>query len=288
MRVEQWTDVVTSHGEGPVWWADQSLRLVDMLAGEFVVIADGLVQERTRVGSIAAMVRPTTDGHTLVARERDVVVLDSQHRSVRSITLPIPDGVRLNEGCCTPEGDLLVGSMAYGQTPGAGSLYRVTPSGTVELALGAVTVSNGIGFTRDGSRCYYVDSAAARVDLLTFDNAGAVVERRVFATVSDGVPDGLVVDSEDGVFVAIWGGARIDHFDRHGRRDGVIPLPVSQPTACTLGGEDGSTLYISTSRFGLADSDAGRAGAVFRCTVDAQPARRELFGSASPGGDAAA
>lgn len=278
MRAEQWTDVITHHGEGPVWWPDQTLRLVDMLSGEVVTVADGEVTERTTVGSIAAVVRPAGQRELVVARERDVVILNSDAHVMRTFPLPVPDGVRLNEGCCTPEGDLIVGSMAYNQTPGAGSLYRVSVRGQVETILTGVTVSNGIGFTRDASRCLYIDSAAARVDALTFDDAGILVDRRPFATIDDGVPDGLVVDADGGVFVAVWGGARVDHFDRDGNRDAVIELPVAQPTACTLGGHDGRILYVTSSRYCLPDSDTSQAGAIFRCEVGVTAARVEVFG----------
>lgn len=265
---ERATDVVTYHGEGAVWF-DDGLRLVDMLAGAVLALdeATGTVT-RTDVGSpVAACVRPRTSGGFVVATERELVLFGTAGREWASPALW--DGhVRFNEGSCDPLGRFLCGSMSYGGDEGAGVMWRLEPDRTVTRLFGGLTISNGLGYSADGQLAFYVDTPTRRVDV--FDVvAGELRDRRPFAVVPEGpgAPDGLTVDADGGVWVALFGGSAVHHYGPDGRLADVVEVDATQVTSCTLGGSDLSTLYITTSRENVGDDEQPAAGSVFRAEV---------------------
>ncbi len=120
---------------------------------------------------------------------------------------------------------------------------------------------------------YYVDSPMRRIDMFDYDPAvGEAFQRRVFADLSafDGVPDGLTVDADGYVWVAIWGGGVLRRFAPDGSQDAVLPVPVSQPTSCAFGGPGMSDLYVTTARVGLTEAEL-KAAAPGRPPAPAQP-----------------
>jgi sugar lactone lactonase YvrE len=156
--------------------------------------------------------------------------------------------------------------MAYDVTPGAGTLDRLDADGAVSVVLEAVTISNGLAWTPDGRTAYYVDSPTKGIDVLDYDAEAGLTERRPFVTVAEhhGLPDGLTVDREGGVWVAFFGGSAVRRFGPAGTLEEVLDLPVTQPTACTFGGDGLDELYITTSRENLPDDEQPQAGSVFR------------------------
>jgi sugar lactone lactonase YvrE len=173
----------------------------------------------------------------------------------------------MNEGGADPVGNFWCGSMAYDEHEGGGALYRLAPDLTARKVLDGVTISNGLGFSPDGTRAYYVDTPTRRVD--AFDHAdGALTGRRTAFPIADGPgsPDGLTVDAEGCVWVALFDGAAVHRYSPDGALLAAVPLPVAQVTACTFGGPDLDRLYVTTSREGL-DGDAlaaqPLAGALF-------------------------
>ncbi|OEV04131.1 SMP-30/gluconolactonase/LRE family protein [Streptomyces oceani] len=272
MRAEQVTAVEAEHGEGPVWWpAWGGLRYVDMLAGDVLTLRedDGSVS-RTHVGRVAAALRPRVGGGAVLALERSFALASRDDLAdVRSLGEVWADpAVRFNDGGCDPDGRFYCGSMAYDATPGAASLYRLAPGaeeGTPEVVLDGVTVSNGLGFSADGSLAYYNDTTTGRTDVFAYDRGAGLRARRPFAVFEDGagLPDGLCVDAEGGVWVALWGGSRVRRYAPDGTLDGVVDVPASQVSACTFGGPELDTLYVTTSRTGLPVGAEPAAGAVF-------------------------
>jgi sugar lactone lactonase YvrE len=267
-RPEQVTGAITYHGEGPVWSASWGgLRFVDMFAGDLLTLgADGDVR-RLHVGSLAAFVRPRSQGGYVVGLERGLGLTDDPE----GMPVPLPPlwtdtAIRMNEGGCDPQGNLYAGSMAWDQSPGAGTLYRVAPEGTVEVVDPAVTVSNGLDFAPDGTRAYYNDTGTGRTDV--FDHRdGGLRNRRPFHDGDGGQPDGLCVDSAGNVWVALNGVGRVRCYSPAGQIVQEVQLPVRLVTACTLGGDDLRDLYITTSREDLDDPEPA-AGALFRLRVD--------------------
>lgn len=266
LEAEQVTDPVTFHGEGPVWsprWG--GLRWVDMFAGDILSQTDGQVQRR-HVGALAAVVRPRRTGGAVIAVERGFAFEETDGSITVLDHLWDHDEARMNEGSCDPDGRFYCGSMAYDQQQGAGKLYRLDPDGTVEVVLEGVTVSNGLEWSPDGSVAYYVDTPTGAVDVFDYDSATGLTGRRTFARLpaGQGMPDGLTVDSEGGVWVAVYGGGRVLRYSDTGVLEEIVSVPATNVTACTLGGDNLDELFITTSREGLEDGEDPLAGSLFR------------------------
>jgi sugar lactone lactonase YvrE len=270
---DQITDPIAHHGEGCRWDPRLDRVLwVDMLRGDLLALGDDGEMERLHVSDVLACVSPRSSGGLIVATERGFALLDSGD-GIR----PLPDvwndpTVRMNEGGCDPLGRFWCGSMAYDETPGRAALYRLDPDLTAHLVFGGVTVSNGLGWTADGGTAFYIDSPTQRVDRCTAD----LTERQKFVEIPKeiGTPDGLTIDTEDGVWVALWEGGAVHHYTAGGTLEDIIELPVRLVTSCAFGGPDLDTLFITTSALGLDDLEPS-AGALFavRPGVTGQPAR---------------
>ncbi|WP_017605812.1 SMP-30/gluconolactonase/LRE family protein [Nocardiopsis alkaliphila] len=270
VRVEQVTEPLAYHGEGPVWspaWG--GLRWLDMLAGDVLSLAgDGTVTRR-HVGEVVAAVRPRKGGGAVLAVERGFALEGADGTVTTLEPLWSGEDVRMNEGGCDPEGRFYCGSMAYDLTPGAGSVYRLDPDGSTRTVLESVTISNGLEWSPDGSRAYYVDTVTDRIDVFDYDSERGLSGRRAFVDVAGG-PDGLTVDREGGVWVARSGGGSVHRYTPQGVLDEVVRLPVTKVTACAFGGPDLDRLYITTSREHLAPDVEPEAGALFACTPGVQ------------------
>src|SRR3954454_13902229 len=264
MRVEQVTDPVAYHGEGPAWsprWG--GLRWVDMLAGDLLFLdADGGVGRR-HVGSVAAVVRPRRGGGAVLGVERGFA-LEEPDGSIRYLpALWSSTAVRMNEGGCDPDGRFYCGSMGYDQRPGGASLYRLDPDRTVHVVLAGVTVSNGLEWSPDGALAYYNDTATHSIAVFDYDRDAGLTGRRVLAALENR-PDGLTVDAEGGVWTALSDGGAVRRYTADGVLDAFIELPVRKVTACTFGGAALDELFVTTSREGLEPGDDPLAGALFR------------------------
>jgi len=271
LRAEPVTGVVAQHGEGPVW-DDRTGRLVsmDMLAGAVLVTdpGSGETVRRAIPSPVAALARPTAHGQGwLVVGERELFLADAPLRGFEQIgTLPVVDGVRANDGGCDERGRLYMGTMAYDEKPGAGELFVRQPDGTVEVALAGVTISNGLSFGPEPGTAYYVDTPSQTVVQLALDRCGQVVSQRTVVRIPGdvGAPDGLTVDADGGIWVALWGGAAVHRYTPDGGLDVRVELPVPRVTSCAFGGPGLAELFITTSREGMS-GDTGAAGSVFRC-----------------------
>ena len=278
----QLTEVCTYHGEG-VFWDEprQRLLLVDMLAGA-VVELDGDRITRHDFGGVAAVVRRRTTGGFVLADEHGFRMLteDLEGTDERVHVFDDP-AVRMNEGGCDPQGRLYVGSMGYGAEGRAGTVYRLDPDRSVTPVIPDATIPNGLQWTADGSTAYWVDTPTDRVWAFDFDaSAGTFSGRRPFIDLSeyDGHPDGMTIDEDGGLWVAMYGGWAVRRFDASGSLIDVVELPTRDVTCPTFGGPDRSTLFISTSRDGWGDEHAEpEAGAVFAVETDARGARQHPY-----------
>jgi sugar lactone lactonase YvrE len=213
---------------------------------------------------VVAALRPRRTGGAVLALERGFA-LEEPDGTVRALP-PVWDDadVRMNEGGCAPDGGFYCGSMAYDQRPGAAGLYRLDPDGSVTTVLTDVTVSNGLEWSPDGSLAYYADTATHRVDVFDYDGTTGLSRRRPFAEIADGgSPDGLTVDAEGGVWVALYDRGAVWRFSPAGRREEVVELPVTHVTACTFGGAGLDRLFVTTSREGLRPDEEALAGSLF-------------------------
>jgi sugar lactone lactonase YvrE len=112
-------------------------------------------------------------------------------------------------------------------------------------------VSNGLDWSPDATRLYYVDSVTQRIDAIAYDaDRGRLGAREPFAAIApeDGLPDGLTIDAEGGIWLALFGGGAIRRYQPDGALDVHVSLPVSHPTSLAFGGEDLADLYVTSAR----------------------------------------
>ncbi|GGV12464.1 SMP-30/gluconolactonase/LRE family protein [Streptomyces spectabilis] len=239
-------------GEGPTWDAATGRLLWVDILGSRVHTYDPSSGRRTVLATeqhVGAAVPRAGGG--LVVNLRDGVGCYAPDGSFSWLVhAPVP-GRRGNDAAVAPDGSLWAGTMRYDEAPGGGDLTRVAPDGTTTELFPEVTVSNGIGWSPDGTLVYYVDSPTRRIDVCRM--AGhRPVDRREFVSieVGAGFPDGLTVDTGGCVWVALWDGAQIRRYTPDGTLDRVVELPVHRPTACAFGGPDLRDLYVTTARVG--------------------------------------
>jgi sugar lactone lactonase YvrE len=258
-------DVAAVLGEGPYWRPeDEALLWVDAARGLLhmtrVQLGETITIELDTVSAAFPAVGGglvTAGGHRLMLR----AIRPGEGWAGRIIAeAPARDGVRFNDASVDPAGRVWVGSMDIKEKEPLGTLYRLDSGGTLTPVVKGATVSNGIGWSPDGTRMYYNDSPMRRIDMFDYDQAtGEAYQGRMFADLSgaDGVPDGLTVDADGYVWVAMFAGGALRRFTPAGHQDAVIPLPVSQPTSCAFGGPGMADLFVTTAYRDL--SEAQRA-----------------------------
>lgn len=267
---ERVTEPVTYHGEGPFWDGSTSrLLYMDVLAGAIVAVDSGGGLIRHTVPSrVVTVVRRRASGGFAIATEHGLVAADDELSTFQRIAVVTDDpNIRTNDGGCDPLGGFVIGTMAYDERTGGGAIYRVTTDHRVVQLLSPVSISNGVQWSADGTRAFYIDTPTRRVDVFDVDPATGQWSRRrlhIQMECTPGYPDGMAIDEEDGLWVALWGGGVVNHYDEKGRLVETINVPgVSQTSSCTFGGDGRDLLYITTSRQGLPAAHEPSAGAVF-------------------------
>jgi sugar lactone lactonase YvrE len=154
-----------------------------------------------------------------------------------------------------PTGRFWAGTMAYDEAPGAGVLYRLELDGTCTTVLTGLTISNGIGWSPDDATMYLTDSGTSHVEAFDFDGATGHLTPASHPgphPAAGGAPDGLTVDQDGGIWVALWGGGAVQRYGPDRALLTTVSLPVDQPTSCAFGGPDQATLFVTSARAGLA------------------------------------
>ena len=274
MEVELILDAQATLGEGPVWHARrQQLYWVDIDAGLVHVYdpAEG-TDTAIDVGQMVGCMAPRRAGGLVLALHHGFALLNLKNGALTPLADPeahLPDN-RFNDGKCDPAGRFWAGTLSLSRTPQAAALYCLETDLTVRRVLEGVTTSNGIAFSLDGTRMYYIDTPTLRVDAFDYDlAAGTIGNRRTVIQFPEGVgrPDGMTIDEEGFLWIAHWDGGRVTHWDPHqGTLLDTIELPVARVTSCTFGGRNLDELYITTARVGRTpDQLAGEphAGGLF-------------------------
>ncbi|MFQ5697111.1 MAG: SMP-30/gluconolactonase/LRE family protein [Myxococcota bacterium] len=217
-----------------------------------------LVPRRRGVGGIALH----ADGGLVISGRNVCWVRDGQTR----VLLERDDIPGFNDLVADPEGRIYVGSMRSDPFSGEGmrtpgECYRIELDGEVRELYGGVELSNGIGLSPRGDRLYHSDTSPRCIWVHDLDPQGRLHDRRVFATLDAGAPDGLAVDREGGVWVADVSGGGVQRFTPKGRLDRKLAFPSDFVTSLCFGGNDGRDLYVVTAS-NL--EDPARGGTIFR------------------------
>lgn len=224
------------------------------------------------VGEMVGCVALRRSGGVVAALKRGFAGVDLDTGAVSLLATPeahLP-GHRFNDGRCDPRGRFWAGTMAIDGSPGAGSLLRLDPDGTVHRILEGTTISNGLAWSADGATLYYIDTGGQAIQAFDFDlETGGVSRGRAVVDVPAelGRPDGMAIDVEGMLWVALWDGGLVTRWDpTSGALLDRVTVPVSRPTSCAFGGPSLEDLYITSARSGLG------AG-----TLEAQPLAGGLF-----------
>lgn len=259
--------------EGPIWDAVRQ-RLLWVDTRRPALLEFSITEGQTdcwpleqRIGCAV----PATDGRLVVADKLGIALLDSKTGALTRIANPEADrtGNHFNDGKVDRAGRFWVGTADDGYARPSGSLYRVDPDFSVHRMDTGFVCSNGIGWSPDNRTMYFIDSYIRTVFAYEFDlSTGALGSRRIFVRLreDEGEPDGLTVDAEGHVWVAIWKGWRISRYAPNGTLVNEIKMPVQLPSSCMFGGPDLRTLFVTSARYNLARSALKRgplAGGLF-------------------------
>jgi sugar lactone lactonase YvrE len=279
----------TQLGEGARWDARRrELLRVDILAGRVyrdrVGDDGGLVPLHTYQvpGTVGAIAPVHGDEGWLLAAGRGFAYLTAGG-SLRRLSDVAPAGTRMNDAACDPQGRFWAGSLAEDRRPEGGALYRLDRNGRTELMIDGLTISNGLGWSPDGGTMYFADTGPRVIRVFAFDGErGTISDGRVLVTVAEeiGGPDGLTVDADGDVWVAIFGGGRVQRYSPDGELREELLVPAAETTSCAFAGRGLHRLYVTTATENWSDEQRRAepaAGVVYQFDTDATGRPAEPF-----------
>jgi sugar lactone lactonase YvrE len=275
IRAELVVDAAATLGEGPlwddsegcVWWVDilgRAIHRTDPESG---------ANRRFPIGPMPGSLGLRASGGLIAAVDDGFAGFDGASGELETL-VPIDaddPAMRMNDGKVDPAGRFWAGTTDMDHRPGLGTLFRLDPDLTATPMVREVTISNGLDWTLDERTMYFIDTPTRRVDAFDFDVAsGALANRRPAITIRDGAgsPDGMTLDADGFLWVALWGGWAVERYAPDGRLDMRVEVPVAQASSCVFGGPGFQTLFITTARKGHPPGPvAGQphAGGLFAC-----------------------
>jgi sugar lactone lactonase YvrE len=225
------------------------------------------------VGEPLGSVALVEGGGLLLATRTGVLVLDDWNGRPRLLCKLEPDlPTQCNDGKCDRRGRFVVGTATTDQSC-LGALYVVDHDGSSRRLVDGVGMSNGLDWSPDGRWLYFVDSVAGTVTRFRWDADDATVgDAEVVLSISpaDGLPDGLAIDDDGCLWIAVWGAGEVRRYDDAGRRIDTITLPTPYVTSCAFR-SGGSELFVTSAVGGLVDGapGCGDAGSVFAVAISA-------------------
>ncbi|GAB3855862.1 SMP-30/gluconolactonase/LRE family protein [Hymenobacter terrigena] len=263
MQAESILHAQAALGEGALWnpetaelfWVDiegRALHVFDPATGH-----DRHYPVGKRIGTVV----PRHGGRALVALQTGIHEIDLNTGQLTRLADPVTDeNLRFNDGKCDPAGRFWVGTFDLMQRAHAGSLYRFDPDGSTHVMLRHLTNSNGLAWSLDQRTMYYIDTPTLAVQAFDYDNAtGHIANPRVVVRIPEGSggPDGMTIDAEGQLWVALWGAGRVHRYDpATGALRQVITVPAPFTSSCAFGGPGLETLFITTARRGLTPQQA--------------------------------
>jgi sugar lactone lactonase YvrE len=261
-------------GEGPVWDArEERIYWVDIVRHEIHSCTGNgqdhwVINTSETIGAVALH----SKGKLLAALQQGFAFIDLIDGSKEWINNPVEEvpGNRFNDGKCDPSGRFWAGTMNLHGATNAGSLYALETDGNVRLKIKGVSVSNGMAWSPDGRYFYYIDTATGEVAAFDFDPvSGDIRNQRTVVQIPPhmGKPDGMTIDAEGMLWVALWEGWSISRWDPYtGALLCRIMLPVARISSCTFGGKDLRDIYVTSASLGLTDiqkKEQSLAGSIF-------------------------
>ncbi len=264
MKAEVITDALTIVGEGPLWDdRENKLYMTDIL-GKFIRTVDiesGEINDRVVPQQVGFMFL-TEKGELYCGAQRGIYNL-----SVGFKEICIPNalkGNRFNDGKVGPNGKLYGGTISYDFS---GAFYRFDT--TLDELFDGVGNSNGLDWDTNKGLLYYTDTFTKKTDCFDFLPDGSIANRRTVYTHKEGSPDGMCIDENGNLWIALWGGGKVICVDpARGEKIEEIILPAAQPSCCVFAGENLDTLVITTAAHGRIIREEPLSGALFKVKMD--------------------
>jgi sugar lactone lactonase YvrE len=276
-------------GEGPIWnhntqelyWVDIDGKLLNIYNPK--TKTNRALPVPSRIGTVV----PSGENEAIIALEDGMYKINTQTGKVTlfsSLEADIPQN-RFNDGKCDPAGRLWVGSMKLEDEGKPANLYMMDHDGKASIKINDVSISNGIIWSSDHKTMYYVDSPTRKVRAFDFDvSTGNISNERVLVELNeaDGFPDGIAIDEEGMLWVALWGGCAVTKFDsKTGEMISKIEVPAKNVTACAFGGENLDRLFITSASVEMSQEEHAKfpdAGSMFSIKPGVKGVRNSFFG----------
>ncbi len=277
-------DAQADLGEGPAWDSVRNLLYwVDIRAGHLHVYDPQSGADTTyALGQPLGCVAPTKSGPLICGLKDGLALVECGSSTSAHLTfISRPEahlpGNRFNDGKCGPDGRFLAGTMDNAEVDASGSLYSLSPGGTLKTLLTGLRISNGLAWSADYRTLYFIDTPTRKVLAYDYDlQTGAIAHPRVALTVPEefGWPDGMTSDTQGRLWIGLWGGAQITVWDAaQGQLVERIPIPAKNVTSCAFGGSQRNQLYVTSARKGLDAADLTAypaSGGLFRLETDVE------------------
>lgn len=278
-KVELFYQIDAIIGEGAYWdWRTSELLMVDITGGRVIKLSPSgdLIKEYQLGNKVGAVIGVENSPNYLLVEQRGLTMMaPSGARTELLMLLEANEQKRFNDAKADPAGRLWAGVMGMDQRPGVGALYSYQAGGLMHQMITDLTVPNGLDWTIDNKTMYFIDSPTRTVGVYDFNLETAEISlRNSFSMPISGNPDGMTLDAEDNLWIALWDGSAVIQLSPEGKLMQQIDLPVSRVTTCTFGGKDLTTLYITSASFGV---DEDLAGSVFVCETDTRGKKANLF-----------
>ena len=271
-------DAKSPLGEAPIWDVERQVLWWTDILGRVLHCYNPIdgTNRTWEIGQMVGTLVIAKCGGLVLAAQNGFLRFDPLTGATELIVDPEADKPenRFNDGKCDPVGRLWAGTMPITEDSATGSMYCLHPDGRVEKKGEAYSIPNGIVWSADAKTMYHIDSPTRRVDAWDFDNAtGTISNRRTAIEITDegAFPDGMAMDVEGKIWVALWGGWSVVRFDPEtGEELARVELPVSQVSACAFGGPNLDELYITSARKKLARKELENqplAGGLFKARV---------------------
>jgi len=274
-EVELVLDTKSDLGEGAIWnyktgeliWVDITGKILNFYTPKLKNNKEMLT------GQMIGTVVPAESGKMMVALENGFYQLDPETGAKKLIANPEEDipGNRFNDGKCDPAGRFWAGTMSTTGKRQAGALYRLDADGSVHKMIDNVGTSNGIVWSPDYTKMYYIDTPTRKVMAWDYNNETGEIsnpETAIEVPEEMGYPDGMTIDAEGNVWIALWGGSAVGCWNPEtGELLRTISVPAKNVTSVAFGDDDLGTLYITTARQGTSDEELEKfplAGGVFK------------------------
>lgn len=287
-NVELVIDSKSELGEGAIWNYRTGELLWINIKGKILNFYNPRTDNNKEMftGQLIGTVVPAESGKVLVALQNEIYRFDPKSGSKKLLVDPEKhlSNNRFNDGKCDPIGRFWAGTMSTAGENNAGALYCFEGDSTISKKIENVSISNGIVWSLDKTKMYYIDTPTQKVMVYDYDDvSGEISNPKVAIEVSSemGYPDGMTIDAEGNLWIALWGGAAVACWNpENGKLVKTIQVPAKNVTSCAFGDDDLGTLYITTAREGTSKEELEKypnAGGVFKCRIGVQGVKAFFF-----------